>query len=58
MAMKQYRIGEYIYQYEEGTEPEGAVEYVPQVKPVEAEAPAEKAQPAPRNKSKKAVATK
>lgn len=45
--LKRYKIGGLTYQYEEGTQPEGAVE-------VKAEKPANKAK-APANKSKKAA---
>ena len=57
--LKIYKVGRYKFQFEEGTQPEGAVEVVKQEeKPVEVEAkavePMNKARK-PANKTRKAV---
>lgn len=54
MAMKIYRVGEYTRQYEEGSEPEGAVLVETKKKAVQ---PSDKAVK-PANKSRKAVKKK
>lgn len=51
--LKQYKIGAYIYQYTEGKQPEGAVEYIPDNKEdAGAKVPAKRAPRAPANKAK------
>ena len=55
MALRLYRLGEFVYQFEEGAEPEGAVPVGPAGKDA---APANKARKAPANKGRKAPVKK
>ncbi len=55
MALRLYRLGEFVYQFEEGAAPEGAVPVGPAGKDA---APANKARKAPANKGRKAPVKK
>lgn len=57
--LKRYKVGRYTFQFEEGTQPEGAVEVVKQ-EPIVVEKAAEPVNKSrkPANKSRKAVKEK
>lgn len=52
--LKNYKIGAYIYQYEEGKQPKGAIEWPPKaVEPPQADEPPKPKAKKPANKKKK-----